>query len=75
MGKQRFCNLITELHYKTMICCDGGSTHDPLETLRKTVLSCAPVSYLATEDPDPIGILMISQKPFENLGEMNILGS
>ena len=28
----------------------------------RTVLSCATVSYLATEDPDPIGILTVSQK-------------
>ena len=75
LGKQRFRNLITELHDKVMIWCDGESTHDPLETLRKTVLSCAPVSYLATEDPDPIGIPTINQKPFENLGGMKILRS
>ena len=64
-----------ELHDKIVLRCDGELTHDTLKTLRRTVLSCAPVSYLATEDPDPIGILMVSQKPFENLGEMNILGS
>ena len=58
-----------------MIWCDGESTHDPLETLRETVLSCASVSYLATEDPDPVGICMVSQKPFGNLGGMKNLGS
>ena len=75
MGKQFFCGLTMKRNDHTVMRCDGYSTYDPLETLRETVLSCAPVSYLATEDQDTIGILMVSQKPFGNLGEMKILWS
>ena len=46
-----------------------------IKTLGKTIHSHIRPSYLATEDPDPVGICTVTQKPFENLGEMTILRS